>query len=233
MAPPVSAGGGAPVGPVCTQAGRADLRRLAAPALVLLAWLSLPQSPAQAVSHLQPGGGAGASFLLQPDGVADHWNTGLALSGALRWKPIPRLNVGIEVGYQRQPLDEEALTASIRDLYPTVSVSGGDLWMLPVSVIGEFDLVRWGTTKPFVRGGAGAVVIGTTSFSASGPGSSQVVSDFSAAAPDETVFGWLVGLGVRTPLGPSLELYLDATWHMAATSGESTSFLPLRIGLMF
>ena len=209
------------------------MRRLAAPAVALLAWLSYPAAPARALTRLHPAGGAGASFLLQPTSFTDRWNTGFALTGALRWKMMPRFSVGIEVGYQRQPLDEEAFTASIRALYPTVSVSGGDLWMLPVSVIGEFDLVRWGTTKPFVRGGAGAVVTGTRSFSASGPGSSQVVSDFSAAAPDETVFGWLVGLGVRTPLGPSLELYLDATWHMAATSGESTSFLPLRIGLIF
>jgi outer membrane protein with beta-barrel domain len=233
VAPPGPEGSVAPVAPACTQAWRAELRRLATPAVALLALLSYPAAPAQALSRLQPSGGAGASFLLQPGAVTDRWNTGFALSAALRWKPMPRLFVGIEVGYERQPLDEEAFTASIAPLYPNVSVSGGDLWMLPVNVIGELDLVRWGTTKPYVRGGAGVVAIGTTSFSASGPGAPQVVSDFTGAAPEETVFGALAGVGVRTPLGPGLELTIDATWHMAATTGETTSFLPVRIGLVF
>src|SRR5262245_755261 len=126
-------------------AGRAELRRLAAPAVALLLF-SCAAAPAQALSRLQPSGGAGASFLLQPSAVTDRWNTGFDLSCALRWKPMPRLFIGIEVSYQRQPLDEEAFTASIRPLYPNVSVSGGDLWMLPVNVFGELDLVRWGTT---------------------------------------------------------------------------------------
>jgi len=209
------------------------MRTVPAAVALLVALAMLPAPPVQALPRLKLAAQAGGSFLLQPASITDRWNTGFTVSGGLRFKPVPIVSVGIDVGYHRQPFDREAFEATIADRYPSVTVSGGDLWMLPVTAVGEVDLVRWGATKPFVRAGAGLVVVGTQNFSASGPGSPQVIAEFTAFAPDETVFGTLLGLGVRTPLGPGLDLSLDVGWHTAATAGEATSFLPVRIGLVF
>ena len=178
----------------------------------------------------------GASFPSQT-GAGDAWNTGFTLGAALLWKAAPVLALGVEVGYMRHPLDSEAYEASIRDAYPNVSTGGRDLWALPVSVIGELDLIEWGVVKPYVRAGFGVYTFGTTDFTASGPGSdaleAEVASDPTTESLNDTVFGTLIGLGVHTPLSPSMSLTVDATYHVANTVGESTHFIPVRLGLRF
>ncbi len=178
----------------------------------------------------------GASFPSQT-GAGDAWSTGFTLGAALMWKAAPVLALGVEVGYMRHPLDNEAYEASIREAYPNVSTGGYELWALPVSVIGELDLVEWGVVKPYVRAGFGVYTFGTTGFTASGPGSDvlegEVAADPVTMSLNDTVFGTLIGLGVHTPLSPSMSLTVDATYHVANTVGESTHFIPVRLGLRF
>ena len=50
---------------------------------------------------------------------------------------------------------------------------------------------------------------------------------------DGTVFGTLIGLGIHTPITPVVTLIFDATYHVANTKGESTHFVPVRLGLRF
>jgi hypothetical protein len=198
----------------------------------LIALLLAP--PADAFPRRTLAAAAGASFLLQPEIFTDPWNdAGIALSGALRYEVLPRLSVGVEVGYFRHGLDEGAFEDSIQDEFPGVSVSGRDLWVLPVNVVGEFDLLRWGVVKPFVRAGAGVYVLGTTDFQASGFDSNRLIDDVARNDPGQTAFGTLIGLGVRTPLSLGASLSLDATYQVAATDGEATHFLPVRVVVSF
>lgn len=179
----------------------------------------------------------GASFPTQPSQVSDQWKTGYALCGGLFWRAAPTLSLGVEMGYYRHGLDTDAFQETISDTYPSVSVSGYQLWVLPLSAVGELDLLRWGVVKPFLRAGFGVYTFGTTPLEASGPGADEV-RDLVAEDPltqnlDGTVFGTLIGLGVNTPITPAVTLIFDATYHVANTKGESTHFVPVRVGLRF
>jgi opacity protein-like surface antigen len=208
-----------------------------------LGWLAgiAALSLAAPASSLPSGGilavTGGASFPTHPSGAQDTWSTGYALTGAILWRAAPVLSVGIEVGYYRHALDTESFESTSRMSYPDVSVNGYELWVLPVSAVGELDLVRWAGTKPYLRAGFGVYTLGTTPLEASGPGASALEAQVEASEltqiANDTVFGTLVGLGVHTPLSPGLTLTLDATYHVANTAGESTHFLPVRLGLRF
>jgi hypothetical protein len=169
--------------------------------------------------------------------VSDLWNTGYALCGGLFWRAAPTLSLGVEIGYYRHGLDSEAFHSTIRDNYPGVSVSGRSLWIMPLSAVGELDLLRWGVVKPFLRAGFGVYTFGTTPLEASGPGAdevrAQVASDPLTQNLDGTVFGTLIGLGIHTPITPMLTLVFDATYHVANTTSQSTHFIPVRVGLRF
>jgi hypothetical protein len=179
----------------------------------------------------------GASFPSQPSAVSDQWSTGYALCGGLFWRAAPTLSLGVEIGYYRHGLDKEALQGRFQDTFPGVSVSGRSLWIMPLSAVGELDLMRWGVVKPFLRAGFGVYTFGTTPLEASGPGADEVREEVSADPLTEnldgTVFGTLIGLGIHTPITPVLTLVFDATYHVANTTGESTHFIPVRVGLRF
>jgi len=217
----------------CRRGVRTRLRALAA-AVGLVSNLAIAANALPSGQILALAGGA--SFPGQ-NGAGDAWSTGFTLGAALMWKAAPVLALGVEVSYMRHPLDTDAYEAMIRDSYPNVSTGGRNLWALPVSVIGELDLLEWGVVKPYVRAGFGVYTFGTTDFTASGPGSDALEADVAAdpvtMSLNDTVFGTLIGLGVHTPLSPSMSLTVDATYHVANTVGESTHFIPVRLGLRF
>ena len=176
--------------------------------------------------------GASASFPVKPDFVKDQWNTGYGFSAALMFKTIPLLSIGIEAGYYRHGADSGAFQNNVLDPLPGVQLGGFDYWFVPLTAVAELNLLRWGVTKPFVRGGAGLYRTGTTDFAASGFGSELVdkdlLGDFS-----ETTFGTLLGFGLRTPLVPGMSLSFDATYHFINTDGDPTHFIPVRMRIEF
>ncbi len=179
----------------------------------------------------------GGSFPMHPSRVQEEWSTGYAVSGALLWRAAPVLALGVEVDYYRHALDTETIERTSGMSYPDESVNGRSLWVVPVSAVGELDLVRWGGMKPYLRAGFGVYTLGTTPLEASGPGARALEDEVEAGElteiTNDTVFGTLIGLGIHTPLSPNLTLTLDATYHVANTVRESTHFLPVRLGLRF
>ena len=213
---------------------RANRRRGLWVALATL-WLAVPALALPGGQTLTIAGGG--SFPIQPGIMSDLWNTGFVVSGSLLWKAAPVLALGVEVSYIRHPLDTAAFEATIRDQYPNVSTEGHDFWVVPASAIIELDLMQWGVVKPYIRAGFGVYKLGTTDFAASGPGADaleeQVADAELTQRLDDTVFGTLIGLGLRTPITPGIGLTLDATYHVVNTAGESTHFVPVRLGLQF
>jgi len=219
---------------------QAGQRRMSSPrrvlAALLLAACLATSSQALSTGHVLSVAG-GASFPMEPTSVETLWKTGFAVTGAFLWKAAPVLALGVEVGYVQHPLDTAAFEASVEDEFPNVSTSGRDLWVVPITAIGELDLLSWGVAKPYLRAGFGVYKLGTTDFTASGPGADelaeQVAADPLTQQLDDTVFATLIGIGLRTPITPSVSLTVDATYHVANTIGESTHFLPVRLGLQF
>ena len=172
---------------------------------------------------------AGVTFPLAPAEFTDLWSPGLALAASLRFRIVPRFHLNIEVGYYRHLSNKEAFKALIGEQQANVTLSGYDLWVVPVSLVGEYDLIKRRNTKPYAIFGVGIYKFGVTDASLSGLGSDQVV----LPDPSETAFGVQLGLGVRTPVSVGTTLFIDAVWHMSATEGEAHQFMPIRLGLQF
>lgn len=185
--------------------------------------------PARAQSVLTPtvALSGGISIPLGDSEYADAWNAGYGFAAALFYRIDERWNVGAEVGYYRHRFDSELLESEIQPRFPDVSVGGNDSYVLPVTVFAELNLIAWGTTKPYVSAGIGYFHAAVTEASTSGPGSAQV--DFPRVEGDS--FGARVGVGVRTPLAPGSQLFVDASLHLAFET--SLTFLPIRAGVRF
>ena len=174
-------------------------------------------------------GAVGMSLPMAPADFERLWNPGYGFAGSIRLRVVPRFHVNLEVGYYRHLSDNAAFNAEISRTHPNVTMSGYDLWALPVGIVGEFDLFKRGSTKPFLMFGAGWYNFGTTDAAVSGLGADQVVLP---DAPD-SAWGLQGGLGVRSPIALGVTLSLDVNYHAAFTEGESLAFVPVRVGLQF
>ena len=171
----------------------------------------------------------GATFPIAPAEFTKFWNPGVAMAASVRFRMTPRVHLNFEVGYYRHLSNSDAFNELIGATQPNVTLSGYDLWVVPISLVGEFNLTKRGNTKPYVIFGGGLYKYGVTDASLSGFGADQIeLPDLS-----ETVVGFQVGLGLRTPVSLGTTLFIDAVWHFSATEGEARQFLPVRIGLQF
>ena len=193
--------------------------------LVLVALVAAIPATTSASLRYARGVGLGASFPVQPSEFTDVWNAGIALSGSFEVIATSRLRAGIEIGFAYHDVNEDAL----RDYLGASSgarVNGNDLWIVPVTLTGTFDLLERGGTKPFLLAGVGIYAFSASDVTVDG-------TPVEAAGPDETAFGGSLGAGVRTPIGIGLDLSVDLTYHIVATDGDSTQFIPLRLRLIF
>lgn len=174
-------------------------------------------------------GSVGGTLPMGPTLFEQLWDPGYGLAGSIRVRVLPRIHFNLEVAYYRHLSDNTAFKQYIGQTWPNVTLSGYDLWVLPVSLVAEVDLFERGTTKPFLLAGAGYYNFGTTDAALSGLGADQVVLP---EAPDGA-FGLQVGIGVRTPVALGVTLFLDASYHVGFTSADATSFVPIRAGLQF
>jgi hypothetical protein len=197
-------------------------------AATLLAWSTADLAQAAPIRQ-SIAASAGVTFPLAPAAFSDLWSPGLALAGSVRFRIVPRFHLNLEVGYYRHLSNKEAFNAFIGEQQANVTLSGYDLWVVPVSLVGEYDLIKRRNTKPYAIFGLGVYKFGVTDASLSGFGSELVV----LPDPTETAFGVQLGLGVRTPVSVGTTLFLDAVWHMSATEGEARQFMPVRLGLQF
>ena len=200
-------------------------RTTAALRVLLVALMAAIPATGFASLRYARGVGLGASFPVHPSQFTDVWNAGITLSGSFEVIATSRLRAGIEVGFAYHDVNEDAL----RDYLGVSSdarVNGNDLWIVPVTLTGTFDLLERGNTKPFLLGGVGIYTFGASDLTVDG-------TPVGAAGPDETVFGGHMGAGVRTPIGIGLELSVEAAYHIVATEGDSTQFLPIRLRLIF
>lgn len=194
----------------------------------LVAALAAPL-PARAQPPLKVSIAGGYTMPLAPDLFSDTWLGGFALAAGLHYRVSTRANVWLEVGYHRFGFDTEAFEASIASDFPSVSVSGNDLWIMPIHIGTDVTLTSWGNTRPYLLAGLGYDHLDHVAGAASGPNAAAVL--FPDLGGD--AFGTRLGAGVRTLLTPSMTLFFDAAWHQSWVSPDPVAFLPIRIGLRF
>ena len=190
---------------------------------------SLPRVAQAAPIRQSIGFYAGGSLPVAPVEFKTLWDAGYGFSGVVRFRLTPRIHGDLEVGYYRHLSDNAAFKSLISQQHPNVTLSGYDLWVVPISLVGEFDLLKRSSTKPYLIVGGGYYKFGVTKAAISGPGSESV----QLPDPPDSAFGVQGGLGVRTPISLGITLSVDINVHVSFTADEFTQFMPVRLGLQF
>jgi hypothetical protein len=166
---------------------------------------------------------------MAPNDFKTLWKPGYGFAGSIRFRLSPRIHANVEAGYYRHFSDSAAFNALIVNQAPNVTMTGYNLWVVPVSLLGEFDLLRRGSTKPYFILGGGYYTFGVTNAAISGLGADQVV----LPDPSESAFGVQSGLGIRTPVSLGITLSVEVNVHVSFTADEFRQFIPVRLGLQF
>lgn len=110
-------------------------------------------------------------------------------------------------------------------------ISGGTNKMWMYGVDGRYGLnLPASPISPFILGGAGFANIKASEFE----GTSSLVTSLNSYNPESaTKFYWNVGGGVQLMSGPKFSLFAQARYVSIATEGETSTFVPVTVGLKF
>ena len=128
-------------------------------------------------------------------------------------------NIAVVLGYKPQ-----LLPVSIRGeaAYNQFGFQGGGGSINIPSFTGNlaYDLPLGTSFTPYAIGGAGLY---RPSASITGGGTSTA----------ENHFGWNIGGGVKIPLTPGFETFIEARYNSVSVNGGTLSFIPVSVGILF
>ena len=191
-------------------------------ALTAFGSVAMAQVPNPISLHL----GGAVSVPNSPQAFADAYKTGFHGWGGLGYKFMPNFQVVGKVEYHRFALDVDA-----NPLLAGEDISGGHNNMFMYGLDGRFSLgLPQVPVTPYILGGAGFARMSMTDLE----GSSSLVASFNEYKPESvTEMYYNVGAGVELKTGPMMSLFLQVRYVSVATEGESSSFIPISLGLKF
>lgn len=164
-----------------------------------------PAAQGQGYNPFQIGASGGIAF---PTGdLGNTTNTGYNIAVVVGYKPqLLPVSVRAEAAYNQFGFNGGGGSINIP------SFTGNLVYELPLGV---------GFT-PYAIGGVGLYRPPTTLFN--GLGSNNAENDF----------GWNIGGGIKIPLSPSFETFIEARYNSVNRSGGGTaSFVPVTVGILF
>lgn len=174
--------------------------------------------------------GGAVSIPNSPDAFADLYKTGFHGSVGFGLKVMPGLQTVAKVEFHRFKLDHEA-TQAINPLLVGEDINGGhnNMWMFGADLRYTLPIPQ-PAFKPFIIGGLGLARISVTDFD----GTSSLVASLNDLQPEtQNKVYFNVGAGFEFPTGPKMNLFAQVRYVSIATEGESSSFIPITIGLKF
>ncbi len=169
--------------------------------------------------------GGAVSLPQSPESFSESFKTGFHGSVGLGYKLMPSLQLVGKVEYHRFAVDfgNTVLAAE--------NISGGHNNVLMYGADARYGLnVPAFPLKPFLLGGVGFARLSATEFD----GSSELVASLNDEQTEsQTKFYFNVGGGIELSSGPLFGLFAQARYVSVATDGESSSFIPITLGLKF
>ena len=167
------------------------------------------------------GGGAayiGGGVSMPSGDWSDFWKMGFGGAAGIGFQVSPTMEVGARVAYTSFPFDDLG----------TGLVEGGEVTTL--AILGDLKFYFTGQNteakfKPYVSGTVGITMFKLNEATILG------VVDTPEWTEEPLTFGF--GGGFDYMFGPTAGLWFDAKYMIMSTEGESTSHLPLRVGIKF
>ncbi|MCK4856721.1 MAG: porin family protein, partial [candidate division Zixibacteria bacterium] len=165
--------------------------------------------------------GGALSLPNAPDDFKDSFKTGYHGLVGLGYKMGPGFQLVGKAEYHKFAFDFAGLSG----------VDGGDskMWMFGGDGRLAFDLPA-APIKPFAFVGIGIANIKQSEFG----GNVTLATALNDALPDtQNKVYYNIGAGVELKAGPSFNLFVQGRYVSIATEGNSTSFIPITVGLKF
>jgi len=160
--------------------------------------------------------GGGVSLPMSPEVFKDNWKIGFHGTVGVGYKAAPTVQIVGKAEYHSIPFDWGDISG----------VSGFSLNALMFGVDGRFVFgAPDAPAKPLLFAGLG---VANVSFSdLEGPGVSVPIT------VEETKVYFNAGGGVEFKAGPTITIFIQASYVSIATSGEATGFVPITAGIKF
>lgn len=202
-------------------------------AVLLATVLALMALPASAKGPVSFGIHANGAFLNVPPPLDPAYGFGYGGGLHLDINFIPGTNLRISGDYISFGLNEDDYKKVAAEYNPGFgstgfSLSGGRISILSASANGRFGL-PFPVVSPYITAGVGIAVIGSSDLSVSYLG--QVVSP-SPEQSDETKPSLNIGGGVDLNIAVAT-IFVEAKYTVIFTSRESSSYIPITIGVTF
>ena len=170
--------------------------------------------------------GGAVSLPQSPESFSETYKVGFHGSVGLGYKLMPSLQVVGKVEYHRFAVDFESNPALAAE-----EISGGHNNLLMYGADTRLGLnVPAFPLKPYLLGGIGFARLSATEFD----GSSSLVTSLNDAQTEaQTKFYYNVGAGIALSSGPLFGLFAQVRYVSVATDEESSSFVPITLGLKF
>ena len=198
-------------------------------ALVLVVLVFSVQA-SDAVMKFGAGVQGGVSFSSFPEPLDEFYGTGYGFGGHLNLQVVKFFTFRLNGDYFMFSVDDDKLksylVASIPGLTQAASVTGGGASIFGLTLDGIGRLPTPGALTPYALVGAGVNFMGVSDIEINDPtaGSGKIETD------SETEFGLNFGAGVEFRLA-ALTIYLEAKYVMIFTEDETTSHIPIMIGI--
>jgi len=193
--------------------------------LAILIAFTAASASAQVPSPFSFYAGGAISIPQSPDGFKDAFKTGYHGSLGVGYKVMPNLQVVGKVEYHTFAVDFD-------NMLDMEGYSGGTNKMLMYGVDGRYQFsLPAAPVSPYVLGGIGFANIKQSEFE--GPASLGLSVLNEMISESITEMYWNIGAGVNLSTGPAFSIFAQARYVSIATEGESSSFIPITLGLKF
>jgi opacity protein-like surface antigen len=204
-------------------------RLLAVTILVVHAPLARAQAPAPRVQFTLDGG---MGIPLGPEVFDDLWGPGVGAGLGVEYLSNV---VGMwgRFSYTRFALDERRANGAFYTQGPPAGVSGGELSMWRAQV-GLRLRPQSGVLRPYLDAGVGVGTIGASDIEVRYVDFlSGELRSYPVRFASETKPSLAAGVGLSYSPSPSLAVFAGAYLDVLLTEGETTTFVPIRLGVVF
>ncbi len=174
--------------------------------------------------------GGGVAFPTGPSTFKDNWKMGYNGTGGIGFTFAPGLSVIFTASYSTFPIDESGIISKAGiPAGVSVSVDGGTITALDFAGNIKYSFMPKGTSL-YVVAGAGYLSMSASDITIKVT-SGTTSQTFTVKPNTESAFSTSIGAGVDFPVGAKLGIFVEGRYAIAFTSGESTSYVPVKAGV--
>jgi Outer membrane protein beta-barrel domain len=174
--------------------------------------------------------GGGVAFPVNPSTFKDIYKMGYNGTGGIGFKFAPGLSVIFTASYSSFPIDQSGIiTKAGIPAGVSVSVDGGTITALDFAGNIKYSFMPKGTSL-YVVASAGYLSMSASDITikVTSGGNTQT---FTEKPNTESAFSTSIGAGVDFPVSAKLGIFVEGRYAIAFTSGESTSYVPVKAGV--